>query len=92
MSGDLHVPDNEPRRVRQLQGGAVPEAMIRTHFTMIWITITGLTILLAVTDILLSIFIAHPTIAVQQSITMCDTFAKMGFGAIFGMIGAKALK
>ncbi len=66
--------------------------MIGTHFTLIWITITGLTTLLTLADIMLSIFITHPTIAVQQSIAMCDTFAKMGFGVIFGMIGAKALE
>jgi hypothetical protein len=86
-----HVPDSEPRGVRQLHSSAIPET-IDTHFTMIWFTITSLTTLLALADILLSIFIKHPTAAAQQSIAMCDTFAKVGFGGIFGMIGAKALK
>lgn len=85
------MPDKEPQGIHQLHSRTVPEA-IDTHFTMIWLTITSLTTFLALADILLSIFIKHPTAAAQQSIAMCDTFAKVGFGGIFGMIGAKALK
>jgi hypothetical protein len=69
----------------------IPEIVIGSHFKMIWITITGLTIMLAFADILLSILIQHPTAAAQQAISMCDSFAKVGFGGIFGMIGAKAI-
>jgi hypothetical protein len=70
---------------------AIPEVIIGSHFKMIWLTITTLTIMLAFADILLSVLIQHPTATAQQAISMCDSFAKVGFGGIFGMIGAKAL-
>lgn len=73
------------------KAAAIPEVVIGSHFKMIWLTITGLTIMLALADILLSVLIQHPTAAAQQAISMCDSFAKVGFGGIFGMIGAKAL-
>ena len=73
------------------QSVAMPEVIIGAHFKMIWITITGLTIMLALADVLLSVLIKNPTSSAQQAIAMCDTFAKVGFGGIFGMIGAKAL-
>jgi hypothetical protein len=73
------------------QSISVPRVVIGAHFKMIWITITGLTIMLTVVDILMSILIKHPTASAQQAIAMCDTFAKVGYGAIFGMIGTKAL-
>ena len=70
---------------------AASQVVISAHFKMIWITITCLTVSLALADIAMSLMVAHPTDSGQQAITMCDTFAKVGFGAIFGMIGTKAL-
>ena len=66
--------------------------VITSHFKMIWLTITALTLCLAAADILLAVLVAHPNGSEQQAMTMCDTFAGMGFGAIFGLISAKAVK
>jgi hypothetical protein len=73
------------------KSSSVPDVIIGTHFKMIWLTITGLTLMLALADILLSVLIRSPNSSTQQAIAMCDTFATVGFGGIFGMIGAKAL-
>jgi hypothetical protein len=82
---------NTPEGAPRAQAVSVPEVVIGTHFKMIWLTITGLTLMLALADILLSVLIKNPTTSTQQAIAMCDTFAKVGFGGIFGMVGAKAL-
>ena len=78
-------------RANTHDGKSAPEVIISPHFKMIWLTITGLTVLLAFADILLSLLVKNPTASMQQAIAMCDNFAKVGFGAIFGMLGAKAL-
>jgi hypothetical protein len=70
---------------------AQSQVVISAHFKMIWITITSLTLLLLFADIAMSLLVKHPTNSAQQAIGMCDTFAKVGFGVIFGMLGTKAL-
>lgn len=65
--------------------------IITSHFKMVWLTMTALTLCLAATDVLLAIVLKNPSGAQQQAMTMCDTFAGMGFGAIFGLLSAKAL-
>src|SRR5690348_5588896 len=78
-------------RLSRAKTSAVPQVIIGTHFKMIWITITGLTLLLLFADIAMSLLVKHPNNSAQQAIGMCDTFAKVGFGVIFGMLGTKAL-
>ena len=64
---------------------------ITSHFKMVWLTMTALTFCLAAADVLLAILIKNPSGSEQQAMTMCDTFAGIGFGAIFGFLSAKAL-
>jgi hypothetical protein len=65
--------------------------IITSYFKMVWLTMTALTLSLAATDVLLAILLKNPSGSAQQAMTMCDTFAGMGFGAIFGLISGKAL-
>ena len=93
--GSHETPDAaaiEQSHTPHAKSDVIPEVVIGSHFKMIWITITSLSMILAMTDILLSVLIKHPNPASQQAIAMCDSFAKVGFGGIFGMIGAKALR
>lgn len=65
--------------------------VISSHFKMVWLTITALTLLLTLADLAMSIMLKHPTLAAQNAITMCDNVSKLGYGAIFGLLGGKAL-
>lgn len=74
----------------QVASGA-ESVVITSHFKMIWLTVTSLTLSLAVADVMLAIIFKNPSGSEQQAMTMCDTFAGMGFGGIFGLLSGKAL-
>lgn len=60
------------------------------HFKMIFTTVVALTVVALVLNVLLAVFGAD-TDQVRAAAETCSTTYKMGFGAIVGLIGAKAL-
>lgn len=79
---------DNPQRQRP---GSTRQIVISSHFKMVWLTITALTLVLTFADLAMSIMLKHPTVAAQNAITMCDNVSKLGYGAIFGLLGGKAL-
>lgn len=60
-------------------------------FKLIFLSVLSLTILSLIVTIVLAVFVKSPSPAVQGTIETCSTTYKMGFGAIVGLIGGKAL-
>jgi len=70
---------------------AVATLSVTPTFKMIFLSVLSLTILSFVATIALAVFVNNPSTAVQGAIETCSTTFKMGFGAIVGLIGGKAL-
>lgn len=66
------------------------EVTVSPTFKLVLFIALGLTLLSLLTSILLAI-IATPSEDTKRLIETCSTTYKMGFGAIIGLIGGKAL-
>lgn len=60
------------------------------HFRLIFITVVALTVLALLLNVLLAVF-GGDSEMVQSVVETCSTTYKMGFGAIVGLTGRKAL-
>ena len=60
-------------------------------FKLVFASVLGLTVVSLLTVILLAVFVQNPSDQVKAVIETCSTTFKMGFGAIVGLIGGKAL-
>lgn len=60
------------------------------HFKLIFITVVVLTILALALNVALAVF-GSTSDQVKAAAETCSTTYKMGFGAIVGLLGAKAL-
>jgi hypothetical protein len=68
---------------------AVPGAIrVDPTFKMIYLSAVGLTVLVFAAWVLLASF-AQPTDAARSLISGCETISKLGFGALFGLVGGK---
>ncbi len=68
----------------------VGEVRLPPHFTMVFYTTAGLTVLcLAISGVLA--VAGGETHAAREVVSGCLTMAKIGFGAIVGLIGGRAL-
>lgn len=72
------------------QQGDAMSVVVQSHFKLVFLTVAGLSVLLLAIQVTLAVMIKEPTDAVDNVLTLCDTISKLGFGAIFGMIGTKA--
>ena len=68
-----------------------PPISVTPAFKLIFLSVLSLTILSLVVTIALAVFVKSPSASVQGTIDTCSTTYKMGFGAIVGLIGGKAL-
>jgi hypothetical protein len=66
------------------ESGAAP------HFKLIFTTVVALTVLALLLNVLLAVF-GSDSDQVKAAAETCSTTHKMGFGAIVGLIGGKAL-
>ncbi|MGP3913736.1 hypothetical protein [Nonomuraea sp. 10N515B] len=72
------------------QSGDGVSVVVQSHFKLVFLTVAGLSVLLLAIQVTLAVMVKEPTDAVNNVLTLCDTISKLGFGAIFGMIGTKA--
>jgi hypothetical protein len=72
-------------------GGGNPQVVVvGRHFKMIFLAVVSLTVGMILLDVALSVFVDDPNEHVVKLIDMCDFLAKLGFGAIIGLVGGKA--
>ena len=75
--------------------GAPPPAptpvTLTPAFKLVFLSVLGLTLLCMVVMIWLAVRVQNPSQDVGRLIETCSTAFKLGFGAIVGLIGGKAL-
>ena len=60
-------------------------------FELVFVSILALTIISLAVSVYLAVSIANPSDQVKGLIETCSTTWKLGFGAIVGLIGGKAI-
>ncbi len=68
----------------------VREIPVSLHFNKVFFTTAGLTVLCLAISLLLAT-VGKDNAATREVVSGCLTMAKLGFGAIIGLIGGKAL-
>lgn len=68
-----------------------PRIPLTPAFKLVFISVLGLTVLSFLTNLFLVTFLDVPTPEAKVFIETCSTTYKMGFAAVIGLIGGKAL-
>ncbi|WP_329614950.1 hypothetical protein OG244_19110 [Streptomyces brevispora] len=72
---------------------AAPAVMTVTpHFKLVFICVTVITVLTLLASLYIGIFVAKPTDAAKSAMDTCSTLANLGFGAMVGLLGGKAVQ
>jgi hypothetical protein len=95
-SSTSYVIESAPPRGRQLAMDGVPAApppitRVDPTFKLIFVSSVVLTLLTFSVWVGTAIFAADTT-AARNLIAGCETISKMGFGAVFGLLGGKAMR
>jgi hypothetical protein len=98
QQGTAPPPPPPPRRKGAGTGAAAPPSpakppiVLSPHFKMIFLAVLALTILAGLALITLASIWTSPTELQKQAFSAMDFAWKAGLGAIFGLLGGKALK
>jgi len=60
-------------------------------FKLVFISVLVVSVLCLGINVVLALNVPNPSVEVKQLIETCSTAFKLGFGAIVGLIGGKAL-
>ncbi|WP_432198533.1 hypothetical protein [Streptomyces sp. bgisy027] len=64
---------------------------VTSHFKMVFIAVVVITVGALAANLYIAIFIPKPTDAAKSAMDTCATIANLGFGAIVGLLGGKAV-
>lgn len=73
-----------------VEGPAV--TTVTSHFKLVFVCVMVITVLSLVASVSIGIFVSKPTDAAKSAMETCTTLAKLGFGAIVGLLGGKAVQ
>ncbi|MFG3064809.1 hypothetical protein ACGFYM_40650 [Streptomyces sp. NPDC048231] len=73
----------------QVQGPAV--TTVSAHFKMVFIAVVVITTGALLADLYIAVFVPKPSEAAKSAMNTCSTIANLGFGAIVGLLGGKAV-
>ncbi len=68
-----------------------PLVILRPTVKLVFLSVLALTILSLAVSISLAVMFPSPSDQIRGLIEMCSTTYKMGFGAVVGLIGGKAI-
>ncbi|MGV9271775.1 hypothetical protein [Streptomyces griseosporeus] len=79
-----------------VQGAATDTAApavttVTAHFKLVFLCVTVITLLTLVASLYIGIFVEKPTEAAKSAMDTCSTLANLGFGAMVGLLGGKAV-
>jgi hypothetical protein len=60
------------------------------HFKMVFLCVFGITVVLFLSDLVLSLLVENPNEHVSNVIGLCDTMAKAGLGGLIGLVSGRA--
>jgi hypothetical protein len=60
-------------------------------FKLVFLTVTGLTVLAFAVNMVLVLVMNEPSAEAKSFLELCSTISKMGFAAIVGLVGGKAI-
>ncbi|MFD7390531.1 hypothetical protein ACFV46_18875 [Streptomyces sp. NPDC059852] len=64
---------------------------VSAHFKLVFISVTVITVLTLAASLYIGIFVEKPTEAAKSAMDTCSTLANLGFGAMVGLLGGKAV-
>ncbi|MFH9808878.1 hypothetical protein ACH4NO_10465 [Streptomyces olivaceus] len=64
---------------------------VSSHFKMVFIAVVVITVGALAANLYIAIFVPKPTEAAKSAMDTCATIANLGFGAIVGLLGGKAV-
>ncbi|MEU3280741.1 hypothetical protein [Streptomyces antibioticus] len=65
---------------------------VTAHFKLVFLCVTVITVLTLLASLYIGIFIEKPTEAAKSAMDTCSTLANLGFGAMVGLLGGKAVQ
>ncbi|MFE1235602.1 hypothetical protein [Streptomyces tendae] len=71
-----------------------PEPAVTTvtaHFKLVFISVAAITLITLMASLYIGIFVEKPTEATKSAMNTCSTLANLGFGAMVGLLGGKAV-
>ncbi|MGV9419689.1 hypothetical protein ACWDO6_19575 [Streptomyces sp. NPDC003674] len=74
-------------------GGAATPAVttVTAHFKMVFLCVMSITLLCLFASLYIGVFVEKPTDGAKQAMDTCRTLANLGFGAMVGLLGGKAV-
>ncbi|MGW5787066.1 hypothetical protein ACWEWK_24105 [Streptomyces sp. NPDC003757] len=81
----------EDLAVAPVQAGTAAVTTVSSHFKMVFIAVVAITIGALAANLYIAIFVEKPTEAAKSAMDTCSTIANLGFGAIVGLLGGKAV-
>lgn len=75
----------------QVQDGTAAVTTVSSHFKMVFIAVVAITVGALAANLYIAIFVEKPTEAAKSAMDSCSTIANLGFGAIVGLLGGKAV-
>ncbi|MEZ7007419.1 hypothetical protein [Streptomyces sp. AD55] len=71
---------------------AAPEVTtVTAHFKLVFLCVTAITVLTLLAALYIGVFVGEPTEAATSAMNTCSTLANLGFGAMVGLLGGKAV-
>jgi hypothetical protein len=64
---------------------------VTAHFKLVFIGVMVITVLTLAANLYIGIFVEKPTEAAKSAMATCSTLANLGFGAMVGLLGGKAV-
>lgn len=65
---------------------------VTAHFKMVFLCVMVITLLTLTASLYIAIFIQKPTEAAKSAMDTCSNLASLGFGAMVGLLGGKAVQ
>ncbi|GAA5705806.1 hypothetical protein Save01_06660 [Streptomyces avermitilis] len=89
---DVATPALAPETAPEAVAAAPGVTTVTAHFKLVFICVTVITVLTLLASLYIGIFVEKPTEAAKSAMDTCSTLANLGFGAMVGLLGGKAVQ
>ncbi|MCT9010645.1 hypothetical protein [Streptomyces rhizosphaerihabitans] len=71
--------------------GVTAVTTVTAHFKLVFLCVAVMTLLTLMASLYIGIFVEKPTEAAKSAMNTCSTLCNLGFGAMVGLLGGKAV-